>query len=262
MILSVKDLCFSYGTHRALDGVSFEMQRGEILCVMGPNGSGKSTLIDCIMGIHRPERGTILLDGKNVPAYSRQEIAQHAAYVPQNHSVTFPYTVREAVLLGRTAYLSAFGTPTAADERQAERALQRVGIQHLADRPYGSISGGELRLVLLARALCQQTPLVLMDEPTAHLDYRNELLFLETVSALCREDGISVLIATHAPDQAFYFESAGCRVSALFLEKGVLAAKGRPSDIITESRLAEVYGVRARILERDGGKTILLQKSL
>lgn len=262
MILSVRDLSFSYGTHKALDDVSFEMQRGEILCVMGPNGSGKSTLIDCVMGIHRPARGTILLDGKDVPSYSRQELARHAAYVPQNHSVAFPYTVREAVMMGRTAYLPAFGSPNEEDEALAEAAMRRIGISHLADRSYGSISGGELRLVLLARALCQQTPLVLMDEPTAHLDYRNELRFLETICELSKTDGISVLIATHAPDQAFFFESAGCDVSALFLREGAVTAKGRPGEIITESRLEEVYGIRAKILESGGEKTILLQKSL
>jgi len=262
VILSVRDLSFSYGTHKALDRVSFEMRRGEILCVMGPNGSGKSTLIDCVMGIHRPDSGTLILDGKDVQDYRRQEIAQHAAYVPQNHSVTFPYTVREAVMMGRTAYLSAFGSPNAEDESLAEDAMRRVGISHLANRPYGSISGGELRLVLLARALCQQTPLILMDEPTAHLDYRNELKFLEMICALSKEDGIAVLIATHAPDQAFFLESRGCDVSALFLREGVAAAKGTPGEIITEDRLAAVYGVRAKILESEGEKTILLRKSL
>ena len=262
VILSVKDLSFSYGSHKALDSVRFEMRRGEILCVMGPNGSGKSTLIDCVMGIHRPERGTILLDGKDVLAYSRQEIAQHAAYVPQNHSVAFPYTVRETVMMGRTAYLPAFGSPRAEDEALAEEAMRRIGISQLADRSYGSISGGELRLVLLARALCQQTPLILMDEPTAHLDYRNELKLLEMISDLSKSDGISVLIATHAPNQAFFFEAAGCDVSALFLREGFVTARGRPGEIITERRLEEVYGVQAKILEHEGEKTILLRKPL
>ena len=262
VILSVKDLSFSYGSHKALESVRFEMRRGEILCVMGPNGSGKSTLIDCVMGIHRPERGTILLDGKDVLAYSRQEIARHAAYVPQNHSVAFPYTVRETVMMGRTAYLPAFGSPRAEDEALAEEAMRRIGISQLADRSYGSISGGELRLVLLARALCQQTPLILMDEPTAHLDYRNELKLLEMISDLSKSDGISVLIATHAPNQAFFFEAAGCDVSALFLREGFVTARGRPGEIITERRLEEVYGVRAKILEHEGEKTILLRKPL
>ena len=262
MILSVDSLSFSYGKKKALDNVSFEMDKGEILCIMGPNGSGKSTLIDCIMGINKSERGSILLDGKSVADYSRQDIARHAAYVPQNHSITFPYTVREAVMMGRTAYVSAFGTPPESDEKLADEAMRRVGIYEFADRPYGSISGGELRLVLLARALCQGTPLILMDEPTAHLDYRNELKFLETVSELCLNDGISVLVATHAPEHAFYFESRGIKTSALFLKKGVIAARGKPGEIITEELLGDVYGIKARILESDGEKTILLQKSL
>lgn len=262
MILSVNDLSFSYGKKKALDGVSLEMGRGEILCVMGPNGSGKSTLIDCIMGIHKAESGSVILDGRNVADCSRQDIAKHASYVPQNHSITFPYTVREAVMMGRTAYVSVFGTPPENDEKLADEAMKRVGIFELADRPYGSISGGELRLVLLARALCQGTPLILMDEPTAHLDYRNELKFLETVSELCLNDGISVLIATHAPEQAFYFESRGIVVSALFLKKGVIAAKGKPSEVISEELLSDVYGIKAKIIESEGEKTILLQKSL
>lgn len=262
MILSVDSLSFSYGKKKALDNVSFEMDKGEILCIMGPNGSGKSTLIDCIMGINKSERGSILLDGKSVADYSRQDIARHAAYVPQNHSITFPYTVREAVMMGRTAYVSAFGTPPESDEKLADEAMRRVGIYEFADRPYGSISGGELRLVLLARALCQGTTLILMDEPTAHLDYRNELKFLETVSELCLNDGISVLVATHAPEHAFYFESRGIKTSALFLKKGVIAARGKPGEIITEALLGDVYGIKARILESDGEKTILLQKSL
>ena len=262
MILSVKDLSFSYGEHPALRGVSLTVGKGEVLCVMGPNGSGKSTLIDSVMGLHPGYRGSIFLEGKDIRGFSRRETAQRAAYVPQNHSVTFPYTVREVVMMGRTAYLSPFGTPSDDAAEYGERAMKRVGICDLADKPYNTISGGELRLVILARALCQDTPLILMDEPTAHLDYRNELVFLETVSELCLKDGISILIATHSPDQAFYFESHGVPVSAMFLKRGVTAAAGRPSDIITARLLEDVYGVRAKILESEGEKTVLLQRSL
>ncbi len=262
MILSVKDLSFSYGEHPALSGVSLELGGGGVLCVMGPNGSGKSTLIDCVMGLHPGYRGSVTLDGMEVSGTQRKEIARRAAYVPQNHSITFPYTVREVVMMGRTAYLSPFGTPSDGGEELCERAMRRVGILDLADKPYNTISGGELRLVILARALCQDTQLILMDEPTAHLDYRNELVFLEIVSELCLEDGISILIATHSPDQAFYFESHGVQVSAMFLKKGITAAEGRPSDVITAELLEDVYGVRAKILESGGEKTILLQRSL
>lgn len=262
MILSVKDLSFSYGSEPALSDISLEVDRGEVLCVMGPNGSGKSTLIDCVMGLHPGYGGSVSLDGSSIRGFSRREIARRVAYVPQNHTVTFPYTVREVVMMGRTAYLSAFGTPSEGGEELCERAMRRVGILDLADKPYNSISGGELRLVILARALCQDTQFILMDEPTAHLDYRNELVFLEIVSELCLEDGISILIATHSPDQAFYFESHGVPVSAMFLKKGAAAASGAPSEIITASLLEDVYGVKAKILESGGEKTILLQRSL
>lgn len=262
MMLSVKDLGFSYGEIRALSGVSLELGRGELLCVMGPNGSGKSTLIDCLLGMHRDISGSVTLCGRDVLSCSRREIAQRAAYVPQSHAVTFPYTVREVVTMGRTAYVSAFGTPPEDSAELCEKALRRVGILELADKPYSRISGGELRLVILARALCQDTPLILMDEPTAHLDYRNELIFMEIASELCLSDGISLLIATHSPEQAFYFESRGVPVSAMFLKKGVTYASGRPSDLITPELLKDVYGVRAKILDDGGEKTILLKNSI
>ncbi|MCF0136968.1 MAG: ABC transporter ATP-binding protein [Oscillospiraceae bacterium] len=262
MILEVRELSFSYGKSEALKNVSLGLSAGEILCVMGPNGSGKSTLIDSIMGIHKPASGSILLSGRELRSYSRQELARQASYVPQNHSVTFPYTVREAVMMGRTAYVSAFGEPPESDGVFAEDAMKRVGISELADKSYGGISGGELRLVLLARALCQGSPLMLMDEPTAHLDYRNELRFLETVRSLAIEDGKAVLISTHSPVHAFYFASRGVPTGAIFLKKGAVAARGEPDDIITAELLEEVYGVRARILESDGEKTVLLQNSL
>lgn len=262
MILSVNDLDFSYGTKKALSNVSFSMEKGEILCVLGPNGSGKSTLIDTILNLHTPEKGTITLGGNDVTSLSRPEIAKRASYVPQNHSVTFPYTVREMVLMGRTAYISPFGVPPETDTDRCDDALKRVGLLSLAERACNTLSGGELRLVLLARALCQASPLILMDEPTAHLDYRNELIFLETISNLCRDDGISVLLATHAPEQAFYLESRGIPVTSMFLKEGVLFQSGTPSRVITSNLLQEVYGIRAKIIDCDGEKTILRQKAL
>lgn len=262
MILSVQNLDFSYGTKKALSEISFSMEKGEILCVMGPNGSGKSTLIDTILNLHRPEKGRILLDGTEVSFLSRPAIAKKASYVPQNHSVTFPYTVREMVLMGRNAYVSPFGVPPETDHERCDDALNRVGLLELADRTCNTLSGGELRLVLLARALCQNAPLILMDEPTAHLDYRNELIFLETIGSLCREDGISILLATHAPEQAFYLEARELPVTAMFLKEGSLYQTGRPSEIITPELLQEVYGIRAKIIDSDGEKTILRQKAL
>ena len=262
MILQTEELSFSYGSADALCGVSLSLDAGQVLCVMGPNGSGKSTLIDTIMGIHRPRQGRVLLCDRPLTEYRRYEIARRAAYVPQAHTATFPYTVLEVVLMGRTAYAGAFRVPGAENRAVAMEALERVGIADLARRPYIGLSGGELRLVLLARALSQQAPLILMDEPTAHLDYRNEMRFLETVCQLCRQDGIAVLIATHSPEHAFYFESSAVPVRALFLQRGRVAVQGPPTAAITEEVLSAVYGVQAKILESGGEKTILLQRSL
>lgn len=262
MMVQVEHLDFSYGGKPALKDVSFSVPQGTVLCIMGPNGSGKSTLLDCILGLHTPDSGQILLDGKDLRSLDRRQIARHAAYVPQNHAVAFPYTVREAVLMGRTAYLSPFGSPPKEDYARCDEALKQVGILDLADRPYNTISGGELRLVLLARALCQDSPVILMDEPTAHLDYRNELLFLDSVSALCRENGVTVLLATHSPQQAFYLEGSGTEIRAMFLQAGRVAAWGSPTECITSELLHRVYGIDAKILESDGERTVLLRRPL
>lgn len=248
--------------HLAVNHVSLSLTDGQILCLMGQNGSGKSTLLNCIMGIYRPQEGQIFLDQKNLSSAKRHEIAKSLAYVPQLHQINFPYTVREAVLMGRTAYISAIGGPSDEDLAISEKAMDRVGIRHLADKNYGSISGGELRLVLLARALSQQTKVILMDEPTAHLDYHNELYFMEMVSELCKNDGISILMATHAPAQAFYFEHKGNDTRSLFLKNGRMITEGIPSEVITSDLLKEVYEIEAKILDYQGEKTILLQKSL
>lgn len=262
MILQVQHLNFSYDGVPALRDVSFEVAPGSVLCVMGPNGSGKSTLIDTILGLHDPDSGTILLNGQDLRSLDRKSIARLAAYVPQNHAVTFPFTVREAVLMGRTAYLSPFGSPTQEDLIRCEEAMRQAGIEVLADRPYNTISGGELRLVLLARALCQDAPLILMDEPTAHLDYRNELMLLDTVCALSREHGITMVIATHAPQQAFYLKGKHIDIQTMFLKKGSVAAFGTPETCITTELIRDVYGIEAKILDSDGEKTVLLRHPL
>jgi len=262
VILTVNNVSFSYGKVDALHHVNLRIKQGQTLCVMGPNGSGKSTLIDTILGIHTPKEGTILLDGKDLSQFRREEIAKHVAFIPQTHGITFPYTVEEAVLMGRTAYTGMFRAPSQQDRQLCQEALLRVGILELKDRPYRELSGGELRLVLLARALCQKAPLILMDEPTAHLDYRNEMRFLEILCQLCIRDGIAVLLATHSPEHAFYLESRGVDTEALFLKKGVPIRMGRPENVITEDVLADVYGVKARILSEDGQRAIMLQRSL
>ena len=247
-VLEIRELSFSYGMQTVFSGLSLTVASGEILCLMGPNGCGKTTLIDAVMGLKKPSGGEILLCGQDIKRYKRHEIARILAYVPQIHEATFPYTVREIVLMGRTAYAGTFGKPMKEDEAVCDWAMERVGISRYADKPYNRLSGGEIQLVLLARALGQKTPLMLLDEPTAHLDYKNELLFLETVVSQCRAERITAVIATHTPDHAFYLAAKGLKVKTAMMAAGSIVRCGEPNEVITEDSILDVYGVRAKIL--------------
>ena len=246
-VLQIYNLSFSYGEKEIFNNISLGMHPGEILCLMGPNGCGKTTLIDNIMAIHRPSAGEIELMGEPLSKYKRYEIAQNIAYVPQIHDITFPYTVKEIVMMGRTAYTGFFGEPKPEDEAISLKALEKVGILDFADKPYSRLSGGEVKLVLLARALGQKTSLIIMDEPTAHLDFKNELLFLETIVGLCSKEDIAVLMATHSPSHAYYFAAKGLNCHAAMMNKGRLVSYGVPDQVVTEKNIADVYGVRAKI---------------
>jgi iron complex transport system ATP-binding protein len=220
---------------------------------MGPNGCGKTTLLDNVMAIHKPGAGKIDLMGAPLQSYKRLQIARHIAYVPQTHQIAFPYTVWEVVLMGRTAHMGAFGSPQPEDEDIALAALEKTGMAYFADTPYDRLSGGEVKLVLLARALGQQTALLVMDEPAAHLDLKNELLFLETFARLCREEHIAVLMATHSPSHPFFFEGKGLDCRTAMMGHGKILACGRPEDTVTAETIRQVYGVQAKITEENSG---------
>lgn len=257
-LLSVHQLTCGYGTNTVFHDLSFAIHPGEVFCLLGPNGCGKTTLLDTILGLKQPISGDILLCGKPISTYRRYELARKLAFVPQLHQASFPYTVRQVVLMGRAAYTSTFGAPSIEDEKACDAALERVGLLSYADTPYHQISGGELKLVLLARAIGQQAPLLIMDEPTAHLDFRNELLFLETVVSLCAEEGISLLMSTHSPDHAFFLSERGLPVTAaLFFDK-TIGCLGPPEEVITSQTIQSVYHVCAHIIQtpdENGGFT-------
>lgn len=246
-ILRIHNLGFSYSTKEVFHNISLSISAGEILCLMGPNGCGKTTLIDSIMAIHRPDQGEIHLMGQPLDSYKRRQIAQNIAYVPQIHNITFPYSVMEVVMMGRSAHIGTFGQPSSIDKSESIEALKKVGILHLSDKPYSKLSGGEVKLVLLARALSQRTPLIIMDEPTAYLDFKNELIFLETIAELCSKEKIAVLMATHSPDHAFYFSSQGLFVQGALMSNGSMYSYGNVHKVITEENIEKVYGVKTRV---------------
>ena len=266
-VIEISSLYFSYGNKQVLNNLSLSIPRGKVVCLMGQNGSGKTTLIDIIMGLNKFVEGNIHINDKDIKGIKTIEIAKQIAYVPQIHKITFPYTVKEVVMMGRTAYMGLFGGPKKKDDEIVMNALKMVGIEDYADRPYSQLSGGEIKLVLLARALGQGTDIIVMDEPTAHLDLKNELLFLETVSKIVSEENKTVLIATHSPEHAFYFERLKTDVEAALMKDGQIYKIGVPSDIITKESIKDVFNVDADIITttNDDGieeKTICLRNTI
>lgn len=241
MRLEASGLAFGYRHHRVGYGVSLSLEAGEVVCLLGPNGGGKTTLFRTLLGLLPAQDGKVLLGGDDLSALPRREIAQRIAYVPQVHTGYFPFAVRDVVLMGRTAHLAPFASPSRRDREAAEEALSRLGLAHLADSAYTEISGGERQLALLARALAQSAPLMVMDEPTASLDFGNQVKVLERIAALA-EAGIGVLLSTHDPDQAFLL---GRRVA--LLHDGTLAALGAPQEVLTPAALHMLYGVDVTI---------------
>lgn len=243
-MLAVEELLCGYRPGRPVVGpLSFHVNAGEVLCVLGPNGVGKTTLFKTVLGMLRPLGGRILLRGRDTRGYSVREFARAAAYVPQGHIPPFPYSVRDVVVMGCNPNMSEFSSPREGDYRTAERMLETMGISELADRDYSELSGGERQLVVLARALAQNAPLLLMDEPTSHLDYGNETRVLGQVRRLSRL-GYTVIMITHAPGHAFLCAD---RVAAIGRD-GFFAA-GRPDEVLTEQTLSRLYGVDVQLAE-------------
>lgn len=248
-MLTAHDVRFSWGDHRVLQDFSLEVARGSVVCLMGVNGCGKSTFLDCVLGENKPASGVIEVDGIEVAGMRASERARLLAYVPQLHERTFPYTVEHLVLMGRTVYQGGFGSVGNQDRLLAREALKTCGIDRLRDRVCTALSGGEMQMVLLARALVQDTPLIVLDEPTAHLDFKNELVFLETVERLVQQRGVTVVMATHAPNQAFHLAAAGLDVRVALMSHGKVARVGTPDEVLTPEALWRYFGVIAGVAE-------------
>lgn len=246
-MLEVHELAFGFPGRTVGRDVSFTLTAGEVMCVLGPNGGGKTTLFRTILGLLEPHAGAISIDSFSLKSLSRADIARRIGYVPQGHSAYFAFTVREFVLMGRTAHLAAFASPARKDVAVAERALESLGIAHLADKPVTEISGGERQLALVARALAQEPRLLVLDEPTASLDFGNQVRVLEKVSALARS-GIAVLFSSHDPDHAFL-----CASRALLLAEGRVLEAGAPREVIRADTLERMYRVSVRVVPLPGG---------
>ncbi len=241
MSLQVKNLCFGYDSRPVLKNLSFEAEYGQLLSVLGPNGVGKSTLFRCILGLLKPQGGDCLIDGKSSLGLSAKELSQLIAYIPQSHYPTFNFSVFDMVLMGTTAQISAASVPGKRQIALAEQAMERLGVAHLKDRGYTNISGGERQLVLIARAMVQQAKILIMDEPSANLDYGNRTRVMQTVKTLTRE-GYAIIQSTHDPDQAFLYSD---KVLAVY--DGQVLACGSPKEVINSALISKLYGVDVEI---------------
>ncbi|MGB7797367.1 MAG: ABC transporter ATP-binding protein [Pseudonocardiaceae bacterium] len=235
--VEITGLGFSYGRggHRLTD-VSLSVRETDVCTLLGPNGAGKTTLLRCVLGLLTPEHGTIRVAGINTAELSARELARLVAYVPQTTSITFPFTTLDIAVMGRTPHLSLTATPSGADRRAALATLAELGIDHLAHRSFAGLSGGERQLTLIARALVQQAPVLILDEPTAALDYGNEVHLLRVVAELAAA-GRAVLMTTHQPDHALAYATR-----AILMRNGAIIADGSPEDVVTSDSLTELYG--------------------
>lgn len=237
MNLTVSNLGFAYGRRPILQNVGFSLGEGQLYALLGANGAGKTTLLRCILGLNEGYKGSITVDGCEVRSLTPRQLSHRIAYIPQIHYPAFQYSVLEMVLMGTTHRLSPVGAPGAREEAAALDALRMLGAESLAPRDYGRISGGEQQLVLIARALVQGTKLLLMDEPTASLDYGNQQRVLHAVRRLAR-DGYTILLSTHNPQHALSY--ADC---VLALAGGTLAANGPAQEVLSPALLKTLYGV-------------------
>lgn len=251
-ILSLEEVGFSYepGLPMVLQHVSFDVQPATVTAILGPNGAGKTTLLHLLLQLHHPSRGAILLDGLPLPRYSRRSLSRWMGLVPQSEHVPFEYSVLEYVLLGRAPYLNTLDLPGPQDMKIARQALDEAGIGHLAYRPVPRLSGGELQLVLLARALAQQPRILLLDEPTAHLDLANTYQTLKILHRLC-DQGATILFTTHDPNAA-----AQIADRVVLFRQGRVVASGSQPETLTAELLSQTYGLPVEVLEIDGRRMI------
>lgn len=249
-LLEAQDLAVGHGARVVARDIALRLDAGRVLCLLGPNGGGKTTLLRTLLGLIPPLAGSVRVGGAAIGRLARREVARRLAYVPQAGLGGFGYAARDVVVMGRAARLPLLAAPGCTDMAAAQAALDRLGIGHLGATPVTRLSGGERQLVLVARALAQEAAVLVLDEPTASLDFGNQALVLRQVAALARDTGLAVLMTTHQPDHALLVADA-----VALIHGGRLTGPAPPAELITAERLREVYDISVAIGEIDAGGT-------
>jgi iron complex transport system ATP-binding protein len=251
-LMQVSDASFSYdGQHNIFENINFSVKKGDVFCILGPNGTGKTTLIKCINGLMKLSSGKILFNEKNIYSLNKTEIAKNIGYIPQIHNSTFPFSVLDVVLMGRSPHLDMFASPGEKDIKIAEESLKTLKITHMRDVSYTEISGGEQQLVFLARILTQKPSILLLDEPTSHLDFGNQMRTLNIIEKLAK-NGLSIVMSSHFPDQAFI----SANKVALMKGKSFIDI-GSPEEVITKENMEEIYNIKVKIVDIEHRKACI-----
>ena len=250
-MLECKHITKAFGDFKALDDVSVTVPAGKIFGLLGPNGAGKTTLLRCMMDMLHWQSGRSLLDGEDIRGIPASTLWKKMAYVPQAGTAATSYTAFQTVLIGRSSRIGAFSSPTEEDMKVTERVMERLGISHLADKPCHAISGGELQMVLIARAMAAEPKLLVLDEPESNLDFKNQLIVLDTMTALAAE-GVACVFNTHYPSHAL--QRAG---KSLMLSKEGWSLFGDTTGVVTEDNIRKAFGVEALIGEVETPQNIM-----
>jgi len=241
-LFEIEGLAFSYGLKPVLEGLSVVLSPGRFYGLVGPNGCGKTTLLDLLVGRRRPGAGRIRFQGRDLGRYARADLARRIALAPQEYDLNFPFSVREIALMGRHPFIPRFGSPSSRDEELVDRALAELDLTGLADQPVTQLSGGEKKRVVLARALAQDTPVLILDEPTANLDIGHALGILGLVARRVRREGRSAVGVLHDLNLAAAF----CD-ELVFVRSGRILAAGPTGRVLTGENIAQVFKVEARV---------------
>lgn len=252
-VLEINDASFSYdGKTNIFENINFDVSKGDVFCILGPNGTGKTTLLKCLNGLYDITRGEVILKGNSLNSLKFSEIAKIIGYIPQGHISTFPFSVLDVVLMGRSPYLNLIDSPTEKDIKIAENALNNLNILEMAEREYTKLSGGEKQLVFLARILAQEPDLLILDEPTSHLDFGNQFRILEIIDSLSKM-GLAIVMSSHFPDHAFISSNK----VAILKDKSFIDI-GTPNDIITKKNLKEAYNIDLEVMEISNDRKICI----
>lgn len=256
--IRVDEVSMAYRSSKILDAVSLSIRKGSVVTLLGPNGCGKTTLLKIINNLLKPDRGKVLVEGRDVVSMPAHRLARIMGYVPQGHRISFPFKVRDVVITGRMPYIPAFSSPKREDLERTEQVMALTGISGLADRPYTQISGGERQLVMIARAMAQQPSVLLLDEPTSYLDFKNQIETLKMIKEISRSRDVTVVMTLHDPNHALMFSD-----EVVILRKlnggreGNVIASGPSHKAMTPQNIQAAYGVDVEIVDVKGRKLLI-----